>query len=78
MSFFQIDSPQYRKMITINNESPDWARMPKEQEYIECNFETVGKCPKCGRAVRSSIYHIDDVCKECGLKLWWGKEYRDM
>ena len=56
---------------SITNESPNWTRKPKEQRYIHCNFETVGKCPKCGNTVISSIGHVDTNCNECGLKLYW-------
>lgn len=57
----------------ITDDSPDWARKPKEQKYASCNFETIGKCPRCEKMVASSIGHTDMTCKNCGLKLWWGK-----
>lgn len=60
-----------RGIYMVDNNSPKWARKPKEQKYNPVDFETVGKCPNCNNTVISSICHTDTTCRKCGLKLYW-------
>ena len=57
----------------IMDESYTWERRPKNQKYISCNFETVGNCPRCGKTVVCGIGYIEERCKSCDLKLFWGQ-----
>lgn len=63
------EKPNY----SITDESYEWERTPKNQEYISVDFETIGNCPRCNEKVSRDIGHIQKTCPRCGLKLHWGK-----
>lgn len=47
-------------------------RKPLNKRYIPINFETVGKCPNCGKNVYDGIAFKDEKC-DCGQLLNWNE-----
>lgn len=59
------DLEQALEVIRLN------PKEPTNKKYISANFETIGKCPKCGVQVVDSIGGTQKECKKCGQPLLW-------
>ena len=63
------------KEVKFNNEIETSKATPKKPLYKHYNprdFETIGKCPNCGRNVYKYFNGAQEKC-ECGQLLDWGE-----